>query len=71
VTGKNPVKINTNPVAGKYYGSGEQLLEYSSEGGGGHIAFRLDEQDGKTVLTIDMINHDPSVVIRVGEPRSV
>ena len=66
---KKPVKINTDPVAGRYTTSGEQLVEYSSAGGGGHIAFVLDEEDGKPVLVVHMINHDKSVTIRVGEPR--
>ena len=57
-------KVNTNPVANNYSAPNERIIEYSSQSGGGLIAFR--ETDGH--LTVDLYRHDGTVDIRVGQP---
>lgn len=60
--------INTSPVAGRYAGPGERIIEYSSpSGGGGLISFRvIAGQDGAERLAVDLYRHDANVDIRVG-----
>jgi hypothetical protein len=57
-------KVITNPVANQYASKDERIIEYSSDGGGGLIAFRVVE--GR--LIIDLYRHDNTVEIRVGKP---
>lgn len=57
--------INTNPVANRYAGSNEKIIEYSSPNGGGLIAFTV-QHDG--ILRVDLYRHDPTVTIQVGNP---
>jgi hypothetical protein len=59
-------KVDTNPVADRYSGSNERIVEYSTRSGlGGLISFR-ETEDG---LLIDLYQHDAAVTIRVGKPR--
>ena len=58
------VKITTNPVANHYAGPGERIIEFSSDGGGGLIAFT--ETDAG--LIVDVYRQDPTVTVRVGKP---
>ena len=61
----NRVTVNTFPVAARYAAPGEKIIEYSSHGVGGLIAFRVAE-DGE--LHVDLYRHDPQVHIRVAKP---
>lgn len=55
--------VNTNPVANRYAGRDELIVEYSSNAGGGVINMRVI--DGR--LSVDLYGHDSTVDIRVGK----
>lgn len=61
-------KINIHPFAQRYAASDEQIVEYSSTGGGGLISFRITGEDehGTPQLRVDLYRHDPTVTIVVG-----
>jgi len=61
-------KINLHPFAQRYAADDEQIIEYSSTGGGGLIAFRITGEDehGVPQLRVDLYRHDASVAIVVG-----
>jgi hypothetical protein len=54
-------KVNTSPVADKYTRPDERIIEYSSEHGGGLIAF-INRDDR---LRVELYRHDPAVDIVV------
>jgi len=59
--------VETNPVANRYAGPNERIVEYATRSGkGGLIAFR-ETNDGQ--LLVDLYQHDAAVEIRVGKPR--
>jgi len=59
------INVNTSPVANRYAGRDERIVEFSSPNGGGLIAFALLD-DG--TLRVDIYRQDPTVTVVVGEP---
>ena len=51
-------RVTVNCVADTYTGPGERIIEFSSENGGGLIAFRM-RHDG--TLLVDIYRTDPTV----------
>lgn len=56
--------VNTNPVANKYTGPHERIIEVSSAYGGCLIGLRL-MQDGR--LLVDVYREDPTVNVLHGQ----
>jgi hypothetical protein len=61
-------KVTVNCVADKYGSPGERIVEFSSDVGGGLIAFRVTSE-GK--LLVDVYRQDSTVEVRVGKPTEV
>jgi len=56
------VKINVNPVANRYAGSTEHIIEYTGpNGAGGLVSFIATD----TGVIVNLYRHDPQVDIRV------
>ena len=61
-------RVLTKCVAGHYAGHDEKIVEFSSGGGGGLIAFQVFD-DGK--LHVDVYRTDPGVVVRSRPSQTV
>lgn len=60
-SGRNRVNVNTSPVADRYAGPDERIVEFSSPEGGGLVSFMV--RDGK--LIVDLYRLDDTVEVRV------
>jgi hypothetical protein len=61
-------KVTINCVASHYAGPDERIIEFSSKGGGGLIAFRVAD-DGR--LLVDVYRQDRTVKVRVAKAEGV
>jgi hypothetical protein len=62
------INVNTSPVANQYAAGGERIVEFSSPGGGGLIAFRMSNDEKVPGLIVDVYRYDSTVTVRVGKP---
>jgi hypothetical protein len=60
---RNRPKVETRCVADRYAGDSERIVEFSSEAGGGLIAFRV--VGGR--LRVDVYRQDKTVDVNVGK----
>ena len=58
-------RVDTAPIANRYAGSRERIVEFSSPKGGGLISFR----ETGAGLVVEVYSQDGSVTVQVAPPR--